>query len=359
MEDPGQVKLAPPETANPFTPLEYDPLKLLNRPEKVGSIFALRDGLKEFDDAYPISVELHLTDLCNLKCPWCTDLELRENMASLSLEALDALFADLAAHDVGITIEGGGEPTVHKRFPDIVASARKHGCDLGLITNGVRPLAEFADAFKWIRVSIDASNEEEYLLEKGVQKFERVMENVAALGAMPEREFMLGVGYVMTNRNSAGLFDYLKALDDRLVDYTYLRPVEEMPELMPSIDFLYDLKSRWETEEANRRRMKVLMNLGDRLQYDNEGLPCIAHSLSCIIQANGNVSMCEKRRHDPVVFGNINTQSFREIWHSDHRREVSQKLLDPESQRGCQVCRITKFNRNFIKLGQLRTRNFI
>ena len=97
---------------NPFSPLEYDPIKLLNSPDKVTSIFDLRDGKRTFDDRYPISVELHLTDICNLKCPWCTDLEIRQAKASQQLERLELLFMDLAKHNVGVTIEGGGEPTV-------------------------------------------------------------------------------------------------------------------------------------------------------------------------------------------------------------------------------------------------------
>ena len=47
----------------------------------------------------------------------------------------------------------------------------RFGLDIGLITNGVRPLTEFADAFKWIRVSIDASTPDEYMIEKGVQRY--------------------------------------------------------------------------------------------------------------------------------------------------------------------------------------------
>jgi 2-iminoacetate synthase ThiH len=65
------------KSKNPFTLLEYDPIKLLNNPQKVGSLFEVRDGTRDYDPTFPISVELHLTDLCNLRCPWCTDLEMR------------------------------------------------------------------------------------------------------------------------------------------------------------------------------------------------------------------------------------------------------------------------------------------
>ena len=126
-------------------------------------------------------------------------------MASLDLGKVEELFADLARHNVGITIEGGGEPTVHPDFVRIVSLAQRYKLDIGLISNGVKPLGESALAFKWIRVSIDASRPEEYVVEKGLQHFGTVLENVRTLGSMPERPFLLGIGYVLTKRNSGRL----------------------------------------------------------------------------------------------------------------------------------------------------------
>lgn len=356
--EPGSLVIesqAMPE--NPFTPLEYDPLKLLRRPEKVAAIFAVRDGVQPVDASYPISVEVHLTDLCNLSCPWCTDQVLRENKAQLPVEVLDRLFADLAPHGVGVTLEGGGEPTVHPAFGEVVASARRHGLELGLITNGVRPLTEHAGAFQWVRVSVDAATAEEYLVEKGADCFEKVMQNLAALAQGP-REYLLGAGYVITNRNADQLPAFVERLNTLGVDYAYLRPVEEALDLLPDLDTLYELKASWQAS-ASERRLRVLLNIDDRLRADNEGHPCVAHSLTCIIHANGDVSMCEKRRHDPVVFGNLEDASFGEIWASDLRRETSQRLRDPANQVGCQACRITRFNRTFVGLTGVRTKNFI
>lgn len=354
-----ETMASPVVTSNPFTLLEYDPIKLLNKPDKVASMFEVRDGTRDYDPLFPLSVELHLTDVCNLRCSWCTDLELRKNLASLPLATVEALFLEFAQHGVGVTIEGGGEPTVYKHFAEVVALAARHRLDIGLITNGIRPLASFANEFKWIRISMDASSPAEYLAEKGVQRYARVLANIAALGAVADKRFLLGIGYVMTRRNTARLLEFIDEMDAAGVDYIYLRPVEEMPELTPDLAMLYELKSEWETSRAASRRIKVLMNLDDRIRKDNEGLPCIAHPLSCVIQADGSVAMCEKRRHDPVVFGNVNSHSFTDIWRGKLRKDVSRRLLDPAAQRGCEVCRITKFNRYFVRLGELYTRNFI
>ena len=148
-------------------------------------------------------------------------------------------------------------------------------------------------------------------------------------------------------------------MDEVGVDIFYARPIEEAPELTPDLKMLYDIKKDWETSEAQKRRIKVILNLEDRVQKDNEGLPCIGPRFRASSRRNGDVMMCEKRRHDPIVFGNINKQRFSEIWASQLRKDVSRKLLKPDSQIGCEVCRITKFNRYFSRLGELKTRKFI
>lgn len=94
---------------NYWDEFEYSKLKLLLNNEKVDSILAVRNGVKEMDELFPVSVELHLTDRCNLRCEWCTDRELRKNGATLSLECVRRLFAEFGAHGTGVTLEGGGE----------------------------------------------------------------------------------------------------------------------------------------------------------------------------------------------------------------------------------------------------------
>ena len=93
--------------SNFWDEFEYSKLKLLLNIDKVNSIMDVANGKKMLDKSFPISVELHLTDLCNLKCSWCTDKELRKNKATLSLETIRKIFKEFAEHNTGITLEGG------------------------------------------------------------------------------------------------------------------------------------------------------------------------------------------------------------------------------------------------------------
>ena len=106
-------------------------------------------------------------------------------------------------------------------------------------------------------------------------------------------------------------------------------------------------------------RIKFMLVINDRLEYNNANLPCVAHTLTSIIHANGDVVCCEKRRHDHITYGNVCEMSFEEIWNSDIKKETTKKLLDANCQKGCSVCRITPFNKIISNLSEIHTRKFI
>lgn len=344
---------------NYWDEFEYNKLKLLLHDDKVKSIMDVLEGRKGYDERFPISIELHLTNACNLFCPWCTDKKLRENQAKLDTEIIKSLFRELKRFNVGVTLEGGGEPTLHKGFREIVAFGQSLDIDLGLITNGTQDISDTVSSLKWMRVSLDSSSAEEYTKEKGLDQFERVLDNLEkACRARDEMKTFIGVGYVLTKNNYQQLECLIDRLDDMKVDYIYFRPVEEAGDIMPTVEELYDLKKRlvgW----TKGKRVKYLFHITDRIITQNAGLSCVAHSLTSIIHADGNVVMCEKRRGEEISFGNIYENSFEQIWNSEIRKQMTKQLLIPGNQCGCSVCRITPFNQIIHNLNYINTRNFI
>ena len=347
------------DQVNYWDEFEYNKLKLLCHREKVQSILDVQEGIKRYDNLPPISVELHLTNNCNLNCPWCTDKNLHGQGETLELEKLEELFRYFGQTGTGVTIEGGGEPTIHPKFKEIVEFGYSNSIDMGLITNGTVDISEHINKFKWVRVSLDSSCEEEYIIEKGKNQFNRVVSNLEKYSAHRDnRNTFLGVGYVITTRNISCIENIVLKLNDINVDYIYFRPVEEAPDITPTRSELYDLRKRL-LDITEGKRIKFMLNINDRLIYDNAGLPCVAHSLTSIIHANGDVYCCEKRRHDELRLGNIYESSFDRIWCSEFKNDVTSKLLDGDCQKGCNVCRITAFNIMFANIANMNTKRFI
>lgn len=347
------------ECKNYWSEFEYSKLKLLMHKEKIDSILDVKRGVKKQDKMFPISVELHLTDICNLKCEWCTDKELRRNGATLDMQIAGELFAQLGRCKTGVTLEGGGEPTMHPHFREILQIGRRQHVDMGLISNGTADISDCIGDLKWMRVSMDASTKEEYLKEKGADCFGRVLDNLKKCSeARDPKDTYLGVGYVLTKRNQGNLMNLIEELDAIGVDYIYLRPVEEAEDLAPSLEDLLSLRGKL-AELTKSMRLQYMLTIADRVVDKNAGLPCVAHTLTSIIHANGDVALCEKRRADNIILGNLHQNTFEEIWESAFHEEVSQKLLDASCQDGCSACRITGFNMILEQLENVHTRQFI
>ena len=348
---------------NHWSDFEYSPLKLLLASRDTDFLLSIaNDGVApESPNSLPAprSIELHLTDVCNLECSWCTDRRLRKRGAEADVNGVRRLLDDCARLGMGVTVEGGGEPTLHSEFQSLVRHAADRGLHLGLITNGVVDVSEVARCFRWIRVSLDATTPDAYLASKSRDHFDLVLANLERIGRCrhPE-ETHLGVGFVLTRSNSDSAQTILDRLDGRDVDYVYLRPVEGTEIEGPTTRQLSKLDARLR-QAATGRRIKPLLRTRATCGANNAGMPCIAHLLSCVVHANGDLVICEKRAHDRLVLGNLWNRGFEDLWWSDQHLDVLGQLLDPDQQRGCELCRMTPYNRILTSLPRLRTTRFI
>ena len=79
---------------------------------------------------------------CNLACPWCdTDVATRFSLS------LDGLLAEIGQYRSKSVILTGGEPTLVKEMPELVAALKARGYWIGVETNGTNDAdwLQFAD----------------------------------------------------------------------------------------------------------------------------------------------------------------------------------------------------------------------
>ena len=337
---------------------EIGKLKLALFRDKLDSIVKLCQGEKKYDEMYPISVELSLTNDCNLKCAWCCDSTVRQkHPGHADKEILFDLFRDLQEGGTkGITIEGGGEPTMHPDFEEIIKKIRDHDMAVGLSTNGVQheKVLSNIDSFEWIRVSLDADNPNTFKEHKGFDGFEKVMKNIERL-AEKKGNVVLGVGYVATRYTMGNIEDVIERLRDVGVNYFYIRPVEDNPEYSSRNDM------EW-LKQYSTSDFEVIVNYYGRVKGGNANLPCVCHSISVVITADASVYMCGRLHihpnHKPV--GNLKYQSFNEIWNNKNRILQTKTLTEIDfTKKNCPVCRITKYNEFVDEIVRTKTINFI
>jgi MoaA/NifB/PqqE/SkfB family radical SAM enzyme len=149
----------------------------------------------------PISINLDLTSACNFSCPFCVDSKLINAGKSLTLEKAKKTIHTLRTHGLlSVILIGGGEPTLHKDFGEIVHYIKSKRLQIGIVTNGSR--LEIIEAVAgelrekdWVRISIDAAGEEVFKdlhLPKIQVTLKRILENAKRV---KEKNPVVSLGY--------------------------------------------------------------------------------------------------------------------------------------------------------------------
>jgi len=118
------------------------------------------DGILNQKLLPPVGCVIDLTDKCNLHCGWCNARFFRApNMLSTDhVKRLVDRIADWGC--LSCCYAGGGEPTLHPDFAEIVEYTAKQGLEVGISTNGTVISREAIDAVaeyaRFCGFSIDA-----------------------------------------------------------------------------------------------------------------------------------------------------------------------------------------------------------
>jgi wyosine [tRNA(Phe)-imidazoG37] synthetase (radical SAM superfamily) len=120
-------------------------------------------------DFAPLSINLDLTSACNFACPHCVDSGIINTGEYLTYNDIQHSLETLKERGLlSVILIGGGEPTLHRDFEDIVCMVKRIGLQVGIVTNGTRldKVAAVADRFEekdWLRLSIDAGHRETFI----------------------------------------------------------------------------------------------------------------------------------------------------------------------------------------------------
>jgi len=335
--------------------------KVFAHPERV------RSALLNPRHTPPITLDVDPTTSCNSHCPNCTfpdtgrmfldfDLYKRtvEEVSRLGIKA--------------ITFTGGGEPTLHPRFLEMIETAKAYGLEVGLITNGLafsREIAERAlPMLSWVRFSLDAGSPEMYRKTHGLNEiaFVKLTENIASAVKIKRDQKLntrLGASYLILEADQA---DFRKAVElgqAAGLDYLQFKPMQihdlssvggysyNLPVIREAEKYLRPLVSQNYGEAFNvyfTRLCPQMMDSGP-LEY-RQSQTCFGQRFTTSLAADGRLYACCHYKYDPdFELGNLHFDSFETIWGSE-RRMAFLKVLDPR-KRCLQVCKLEGLNELF------------
>jgi MoaA/NifB/PqqE/SkfB family radical SAM enzyme len=308
-------------------------------------IFAHIDRLAAWRSGHtpaPVTVEFDLTNTCSLGCQFChfrhthvagpwaaqetakpKDYSDTGRIADLAF-VLPALTEMRLAGVLGVIWTGGGEPTLHPAFDQVIVHAHDAGLEQGMYTLGGHISEARAriikDRFKFVVVSLDCADAETYATEKHVPKdrFDRACEGIRRLGG---GSCVVGASFLLHAGNWSRAFDMLALARSLGATYTTFRPTIDVSMDRPSVP---SPDRGWVTDalptlielaaEAN-----VEIDPARFEEYrdwtDHGYATCYGIRLVTQVTPDGRVWVCPNRRGMPgSEVGDLTKESFAAIW---------------------------------------------
>ncbi|MCX6619982.1 MAG: radical SAM protein [Acidobacteria bacterium] len=113
----------------------------------------------------PVSINLDLTLACDYRCAHCIDAALLNGGRHLQLVTALATLDVLSKRGLrSVILIGGGEPTLHPFFEEVVTAVKKLGLECAIASNGshngrIASVAPLLGPKDWVRLSLDAGTE--------------------------------------------------------------------------------------------------------------------------------------------------------------------------------------------------------
>lgn len=339
--------------------IRIDSHKLLFHPERVTKW--LNGNL-----IYPLEMEIGLSGACNHRCIFCAVDYMDYKPQMLNAEALIRNFKDLSKNGLkSIIYAGEGEPLVNPNAPEIFNKTKEFGIDAAMSTNGALFHKEIAEecmsSLSWIRFSIAGATDQTY--EKihqckpgDLQRVFQNMEGAAAVKRKRNLQTTLGAQLLLLPENKDEVVMLAKRMRQIGFDYFTVKPFSQHPQSKAKLTVDYSESEaigkelmEYETEDFKIYfRSKSIENLVCEKKYDK----CYGLDFMTYIDAMGNLFPCIVfMGQKDFICGNINEQSFSEIWRSEKTKKIRDLFDETFIKNNCRkTCRLDEINKYLYEL---------
>ena len=285
---------------------------------------------------------IELTNRCNLRCQHCFP-ERHAATGDLPLSLLEKVLQE--GHGCGITHLSftGGEPTLHRQFPDMLRQVSGAGYTFSFVSNGltfpqlVPLLRQYRQWFKGVTFSLEGAREATHDQLRGPGTYRRVMR---AVSCCVVQAFPFTLNMVLTARNYgevAALVQLAAQLGSYGVRFGYLMPTPETAQR--GLDLPPPARRAVEAEIWQlQRQAPVSVTMAPGYFSADPFFPCGPLSLEEFnLDYQGNLTLCcQVSGHagsntGSDVLGNLRNMSLAEAL-AGFRRRVATYLADKQAQ---------------------------
>jgi radical SAM protein with 4Fe4S-binding SPASM domain len=354
-----------------------NPYSTLKATRHLDIIEAVRAGRP----ARPAHVQIILSDLCNHACNFCAYRDPAYTSSQLFREPGDGGLQKVAGFNFnpnrmiplekaieilddcqsmgvsGVQFTGGGEPTVHPQFAEIVTAAHQRGLAYALVTNGTRvatrKLAPLLATAAWVRVSIDAGDSTTYTRVRHVPEghFEYPFEAITQLRRERDHQgtkTVIGAGFVVTPDNWQGILRCAELAKEAGADNIRISAqfsAEDETLFRPFYREAADMCAA--AERLSGDGFQVFARFGDRLSDLEQKAPdyprCGYQHFTTYIGADLNLyRCCVYAYNEQGKYGDIKHTRLKDAWLTQDRAD-QMAAFDPKQ---CERCQFNTINRN-------------
>ena len=314
------------------------------------------DTWEKAKTTYPIYWEITTSAACSHRCTFCSVDAIGYPAILIDADILNRRMAEAARLGVkSVMFAGTGEPLLHKGINSIVRAAHDFGLDSAFTTNAVllNKLTTM-ELCSWVKVSLNAGTKESYAqIHKTDEKdWDTVWRNIKD-AAKRKGSCALGVQCVVLPENYRDMLSLARLSMGAGADYFVMKPysqatfsiVQREVDYKPMQEYLKGVVNAFSDVkgfEVILRTNAITNEITGKHNFDK----CRATPFTwCYSMANGDVFTCSAHLLDQkFCIGNLNKQSFQEIWEGEKRRENWEMMKEFDIHNCRLSCRMAQTN---------------
>lgn len=340
------------------------------RPPRSARYFEhIEEGRGPVAELEPVCLYLETTNRCNLLCTTCPrTFEDLEPPADMSWELFTSI-VDQFPKIARVVLHGVGEPMMVRELPRMIRYLKDRGIYVLFNTNGTlltrRRGRELVDSgLDELRVSLDAAEQQSFVLVRGRDMFDRIVRNVRAFTAIQAASKCetprVSLWLTGLKETLAELPAFVRLAHDIGVREVYLQRLVYFPDgqgLARPESALFEQTNGAEgalirQAEELARSLGIAFNAsgatepGTSLKRQQDGQPwslCRRPWTLMYFTAHGKALPCciapfSMRGYDSFTLGDATQQSLREIWNGRRYQDFRSALLTEAPPTACSRC---------------------
>ncbi len=314
----------------------------------------------------PVIANIEVTTKCNFRCRHCARTQKGVTARDMSTDQFESIL-EKTPSAYRVTLVGLGEPLLHPQLVELVATAKRHGRRVALVTNGQLLTPEMSsrlldaglDGITFSLDSVDSGQVNKLRAGSDLALIEQHIREFCRLAQRLDRAVARAVFCAVSVASYSGLselIDRVKVFGVHVLMLSDLNfKANQHQSLAAGIDAEMESTLRNLIRRAYAQGLPVLgvrrledfglaQHYADALLLPVDQLyrrakkhrHCFSLWQTVSINVDGDICLCDCRPEDRL--GNIFEQELSTIWNGSAMLDQRRRLLSDEPAEECQIC---------------------